>query len=141
MATASEQLMAQNVQNASFRTQQLEETLAILRDPTYQPVRLEGVEAHPDANMIVYWSSEKQEVYIDGIELPAPPTGMQYQLWALDNGTPVDAGMIPLDAEAAPLQKMKSIASAQAFAVTLEPAGGSAQPTLEQLMVMGEVSA
>jgi anti-sigma-K factor RskA len=141
LATSSEQLMAGNVQNASLRMQQLEEALAILRDPAYQPVRLEGVEAHPDAKMTVYWSVEKQDVYIDAIGLPAPPAGMQYQLWALDDGNPVDAGMIPLGKEAATLQKMKPIKSAQAFAVTLEPVGGSANPTLEQLMVMGKVSA
>jgi anti-sigma-K factor RskA len=141
LASASEQLMAGNVQNASLRTQQLEEALAVLRDPSYQPVRLQGVEAHPDAKMTVYWSAEKQDVYIDAIGLPAPPAGMQYQLWALDDGNPVDAGMIPLGNDAVALQKMKSIKSAQAFAVTLEPAGGSANPTLEQLLVMGKVSA
>nr|WP_246597223.1 anti-sigma factor [Pontibacter aydingkolensis] len=140
--SASEQLMAQNVQNTSLRTQQLQEAISILRDPSYQPVTLEGVAAHPGANMIVYWNSQKQEVYIDEIKLPVAPAGMQYQLWALDDGNPVDAGMIPLEAEkTAGLLKMKPIKSAQAFAVTLEPAGGSVNPTLEQLMVMGKVKA
>ena len=35
--------------------------------------------------------------------------------------------------------KMKNIPKAQAFAITLEKAGGSAAPTLEQLFVMGNV--
>ncbi|WP_299761686.1 anti-sigma factor [uncultured Pontibacter sp.] len=139
-ARASEQLMAQNVQTTSLRSEQLQETLAILRNPDYQPVELEGVETHPDANMLVYWNPQNQEVYIDELTLPAPPTGMQYQLWALDNGNPVDAGMISLaGTTTAKLQKMKQISSAQAFAVTLEPMGGSVNPTLEQLMVMGKV--
>lgn len=140
-AMASEQLMAESINTASLRTQQLEQTLAILRDPAYKPVNLKGVEGHPDANMMVYWNPEKQRVYVSQVSLPAPPAGMQYQLWALHNGTPVDAGLIPLNSEGESLMKMKDIGSAQAFAVTLEPEGGSINPTLEQLMVMGEVSA
>jgi anti-sigma-K factor RskA len=36
------------------------------------------------------------------------------------------------------LQKMKSVENPQAFAVTLEPKGGSAVPTLNQMFVMGK---
>lgn len=139
VAAASEQLMAQRMETVSLRTQQMEEVLSVLRDPAYKPVRLQGVEGHPQANMMVYWNPEQQQVYIDGVELPAPPAGMQYQLWALDKGEPVDAGMISLQGDTIEMQKMKPIDAAQAFAVTLEPAGGSKNPTLEKLMVMGEV--
>lgn len=137
---ASEQLLAQNFQNTSLRLQQQEETLSILRDPAFQPVRLEGVEAHPEASMVVYWNPRQQQVYIDQVALPAPPTGKQYQLWALADGVPIDAGMIELADASAGLQQMKGIASAQAFAVTLEPTGGSKAPTLEDLTVMGKVA-
>jgi anti-sigma-K factor RskA len=34
---------------------------------------------------------------------------------------------------------MKDIGQAQAFAITLEPAGGSASPTLNQMYVMGNI--
>ena len=140
-AVASERLMAQNVETASYKTQQLESALSILRNPDYRPIKLSGVEASPDANMVVYWNADEQQVYVGNIQLPAPPAGMQYQLWALDNGKPIDAGMIALNGETTYLQKMKAIGSAQAFAVTLEPAGGSINPTLEKLTVIGEVKA
>ena len=141
LAVASEQLMAQNIETASFKTQQLESVISILRNPDYKPVKLTGVEANPDANMVVYWNANQQQVYVGNIQLPAPPAGMQYQLWALDNGKPIDAGMIALNGETTYLQKMKAIGSAQAFAVTLEPEGGSVNPTLEKLTVLGEVKA
>ncbi len=70
--------------------------------------------------------------------LPTPPTDKQYQLWALVDGKPVDAGMIT-DLE--DLQAMKEMPEAQAFAITLEPKGGSVNPTLEQLYVIGNVKA
>jgi anti-sigma-K factor RskA len=140
LAVASEQRLAQNLNTVSLKSAQQQEALAILRDADFKSVRLQGVEAHPEVNVLVYWNPKRQQVYVDRINLPAPPAGKQYQLWALDKGKPVDAGMIALNGQTDVLQQMKAIGSAQAFAITLEPAGGSENPTLEQLMVMGEVS-
>jgi anti-sigma-K factor RskA len=64
------------------------------------------------------------------------PAGKQYQLWAIVDGKPVDAGMIG-DCEG--LCKMKVIDHAEAFAVTLENAGGSPAPTLTAMFVLGKV--
>ncbi|WP_162054411.1 anti-sigma factor [Pontibacter pamirensis] len=136
---ASEQLLAQNIRNTSLQLQKQAETLSILRNPEFKPVRLQGVEAHPEASMLVYWNPSRQQVYVDAVTLPAPPAGKQYQLWALKDGEPVDAGLIQAPGGRMSLQQMKSVSSAQAFAVTLEPAGGSEVPTLEQLTVMGNV--
>ncbi|MHC2993273.1 hypothetical protein OB13_17425 [Pontibacter sp. HJ8] len=140
LAVASEQRLAQNLSTVSLQSEQQQEALTIIRDADFKSVRLQGVEAHPEANVLVYWNPQRRQVYVDRINLPAPPAGKQYQLWALDKGKPVDAGMIALNGQTDVLQQMKAIGSAQAFAVTLEPAGGSENPTLEQLMVMGEVS-
>ena len=38
---------------------------------------------------------------------------------------------------AATVKEMKSIGAADAFAVTLEPTGGSVNPTLTEMVVMG----
>ena len=138
-ALASEQTLAQNYQTASYQLSQQELILSMLRDGNYRPVRLQGVEAHPEANALVYWNPEEEKVYIDAVQLPAPPAGKQYQLWALLDGKPIDAGLISLENGQAAMQEMKGIKAAQAFAVTLEPTGGSVNPTLEQLYVMGEV--
>lgn len=139
-ALASEQQLAQNYQTAAYRLDQQEQILRVLRDVNYKPVRLQGVEAHPEASMLVFWNPEEEEVYIDAVQLPVPPAGRQYQLWALLDGKPIDAGLISLErGQEAGMQQMKRIRNAQAFAVTLEPAGGSVNPTLEQLYVMGEV--
>ncbi len=137
---ASEQRYARNFTQTSQRLRQQEQTIAVLRDADFAPVRLKGVEAHPDVRLTVYWNPQRAQVYVDQVQLPEPPAGKQYQLWALVDGKPLDAGMINTAADSAGLQQMKAIETAQAFAVTLEPEGGSASPTLEQLMVMGEVS-
>ncbi len=61
----------------------------------------------------------------------------QYQLWAIVDGKPVDAGVF--DSTTAGLLKMKALAGAAAFAVTIEPRGGKATPSLETLQVIGNV--
>ena len=63
----------------------------------------------------------------------------QYQLWAIIDGAPVDAGVFnPGESN---LLKMKNITSgAAAFAVTIEPKGGSENPSLETMQVVGEVA-
>ena len=138
-ALAYQETLAQNYQTTTYQLEQQEQILRVLRDDDFRTVRLQGVEAHPEANVLVYWNPEQQEVYVDAVQLPVPPAGKQYQLWALQNGNPIDAGMINLGSGQMSLQQMKEISAAQAFAVTLEPAGGSVNPTLEQLYVMGEV--
>ncbi|GHA79139.1 anti-sigma factor [Pontibacter akesuensis] len=137
-AEAQEQLLAQNFNTVSQRVAQQERLVRLLRDENYRPVKLQGVEAHPEANAIVYWNPSQQNVFIDQGQLPAPPAGRQYQLWALLDGKPIDAGMLQQDAQAN-LQQMKQVGAAQAFAITLEPEGGSVNPTMEQLYVLGEV--
>ena len=70
--------------------------------------------------------------------MPQPQAGQQYQLWAIVDGKPVDAGMVEIDPGKA-LHRMKNIPKAEAFAITLEKAGGSPTPTLTAMFVMGKV--
>lgn len=85
----------------------------------------------------VSWNSKSKELLLVGNKLPQPLTGKQYQLWAIADGKPVDAGM--LDPKCTGSCQMKSIANAQAFAITLEDAGGKPQPTMTALFVIGKV--
>lgn len=69
--------------------------------------------------------------------LPIAPAGKQYQLWAIVDGKPVNAGLL---SNCEPYCKFSSIAHAQAYAVTLEQEGGSNNPTLDQMYVFGKVN-
>lgn len=110
--------------------------LAILQDPANVTLTLKGVPNHPEALANLCWNRSTGQVYVVSAKLPEPPSGKQYQLWALIGGTPVDAGVFDMDKG---LQTMKAFPTADAFAVTLEPAGGSTAPTLEQMYVMAGV--
>jgi hypothetical protein len=89
----------------------------------------------------LYWSKDKGEAYITADALPPPPKGMQYQLWALQGGKPVDMGVLPIGLSNTPvMQKVgRPITRSDAFAISLEKEGGSPTPTMENIYVLGKV--
>lgn len=112
----------------------------ILRSDEFRAVALAGTKDAPSARAKVLFNPATHKVYVDVKSMPALPAGKQYQLWALDNGKPVDAGLLAANTAAGTeLQQMKDVSNAQAFAVTVEPVGGSANPTMP-IQAMGAVS-
>ncbi|MFD2970132.1 anti-sigma factor [Sphingobacterium bambusae] len=110
----------------------------MLQRPSVKTVALAGVEKFPELKAVVFWDTKNASVYLTADKLPAAPTGKQYQLWAIVDGQPVDAGLLPL-ASADNLYKMNNIPNAQAFAITLEDEGGKPAPTLSDLYVIGNI--
>ncbi len=131
--------LANNTTVAEKKLGDMRQQNAVLRDAEFRFVALAGTPAAPAAHARVLFNAVSRRVYVDVQRLPAPPTGRQYQLWALNHGKPIDAGVLTVAAAAGErLERMKDIASAQAFAVTLEPAGGSATPTMP-IQAMGTI--
>lgn len=132
-------------QNANFKLDSNKHVIeektnyfTFITDTSTARVTLKGLSISPSSIAIVYWNKQTKEVFIDIKSLPEPPEGMQYQLWALDNGTPVDAGVFNM-VPSGEMQKLLPVQQAQAFAVTLEKMGGSPQPTLEMIHVLGNI--
>jgi len=134
-------LASQNQQiskTVSFKDEQL----GIFRDTTVKVIRLKPtVHAPASANMTIAWSAAKKKVMIDMVALNMPENDKnhQYQLWALVNNKPVNLGVFDKTVgDTTDMKEMKSIGAADAFAVTLEPRGGSVNPTMSELMVLGK---
>ncbi len=147
--TANQQYEDLVAQNSSLATElnqvkssleQNEGQLAIATDAASQRIVLSAIEAGSDLKVLVYWNTASNDVYLDAGELPTPGSLQDYQLWAIVDGKPVDMGVISLEGTGG-LLKMKPVANAVAFAITLEPKGGRAQPTLEKMVVAGNVNA
>lgn len=85
----------------------------------------------------LFLNSRNNQLLLAPHSLPAAPPDKQYQLWAIVHGKPVNAGML-INGES--ICKFAAITGAEAYAVTLEPAGGSASPTLEQMYIYGKVN-
>ena len=103
------------------------------------PVVLKGTNHAPEALAKIYWMKNSGEVYVDATYLPQAPEGKQYQLWAIVNGQPVDAGMINTPKAIYKIQKMKSFGKVEVFAITLEKSGGSPTPTMDEMVVKAKI--
>lgn len=102
-------------------------SLAVLRDTNMAVVRMKGLPDYPQGMATVYWDKQTKDVYLMVNNLPKPSAGKQYQLWAIVDGKPVDAGMLNWN-DSSILASMKNIPQAQAFAITLEDEGGHPAP-------------
>ena len=116
--------------------------LAVVRDQNNTVVALGGQAVSPESNAKVYWNQGTKTVYVDAAGLPEPPEGYVYQVWALklDPLTPTSIGLLDnFKTNDSRLFAVNNASEAEAFGITLEPAGGSVSPTLEQLYTLGKV--
>ncbi|UXX79465.1 anti-sigma factor [Reichenbachiella carrageenanivorans] len=131
---AQNQEVADNYQFVNKRLQGLESDLDILSSPDYARIAMNGTENSPQSLATVYWNSHTAEVYLKIQNLKSLSEQQQYQLWAIVDGVPVDMGVFDTSTD---LLQMKSVSAAAAFAVTIEPKGGSENPSLETMQVVG----
>lgn len=135
---AQNEKIAQDYNQVNERLNKLENDLEVKDNPQFTRVVLEGTENAPGAMAYVYWNRSSNEVYLSIKNMKTLARENQYQLWAIIDGKPVDAGVF--DVNTAGLLKMKRIGrGATTFAVTIEPLGGKYSPSLQTLQVIGTV--
>ena len=150
------QELSTNIQSVSIKNNVLEQQIAdantnlekaaalieILRDKDITPYNLAGQAIAPEAYAKVYLKEGETTLFIDAKGLPEPPPGKVYQVWSLKLNplTPTSIGLL-LDFanDDNKVFELSDMYEAEAFGITLEPEGGSASPTLEQLYALGTV--
>jgi anti-sigma-K factor RskA len=113
----------------------MDESMRIVSDPTMKQVSMPSVKSDNNYTATVFWDTKTKDVYLLNNNLPQAPQGKQYQLWAIVDGKPVDAGMMDV---CAGVCHMKNIPAAQAFAITLEKRGGNPTPQGD-MYVLGKI--
>lgn len=114
------------------------EDIAFIQDAGTKAVVLKGVETKsPSSEVVVHHNLGQKKVFFDVKSLPTPPTGKQYQIWALRGEEKISMGAFDLPKEAGQLVAATFVENPDAFAITLEKQGGSPVPTLEELYVVG----
>ncbi len=116
-----------------------QQQLAVLTDIDTRNVILTGSENAPDSRAVVFYNPTSGEALFSAANLPAPPAGKQYQLWAIDAQGPQDLGVLSATLSNDQLLAVRYLPDVAAFAVTLEDEGGKPSPDLSQLQVIGEV--
>jgi anti-sigma-K factor RskA len=134
------EIQIEDTKNTLNETKQL---VDILRSNSVKKIPLTGQTAYPEAYANVYWDKSDDKLYLDLQGLPEPPKGKVYQVWSLTLNplTPTSLGTV--DDFVSNNSKFFTFTNAnesEAFGITLEPAGGSASPTLEQLYTLGTVA-
>ena len=125
-----------------LRTQQTQaaQTLAILKQPGTRVIRLNPTDSTTSNLATIYWNASTGQVNLEIDSLVRPPETQQYQLWAIVDGKPVDAGVFDMGDNSRVVQQAKKFLKADAFAITLERRGGSPTPTLSTMVVVGNVT-
>jgi anti-sigma-K factor RskA len=135
---AQNQRIAQDYNNVNLRLDKMEMELKVTNNPDFTRVLMKGTPNAPQSLASVYWNAQTKEVYLSIQNMKELSKENQYQLWAIIDGKPVDCGVF--DATLAGLLKMKeAFSSPTTFAVTIEPRGGKASPTLETMQVAGNL--
>lgn len=125
------------------QNKEIEKNLTIVRDIKNTGVTLGGQAVSPTSFAKVYWNKDTKTTYIDAAGLPKPPKGMVYQVWALKLSpvlTPTSIGLLSdFEGNSQKIFAVERTNEAEAFGITLEPAGGSLTPTMTQLYTLGKV--
>ncbi len=141
-AVSSKTELEESIAKTSEDLNQAKDLVAMLRDKNVQSYTLGGQAVSPESYAKVYWNKETQQVFVDAAGLPPAPEGKVYQVWSLklDPLTPTSLGLLDeLADDGTGIINLPNSNESQAFGITLEPAGGSETPTLEQLYVLGTV--
>lgn len=122
-----------------MRVSQLSGGLDEIYSPSVKKVTLKSVKENNNTQLALLWNTETGEVKLNPSALPALPSDKQYQLWVLKGGEPKDMGVLSKTDDGI-LIASNATKDGDAFAITIEPLGGNASPSLDQLVVMGEIS-
>ncbi|MCK0191195.1 anti-sigma factor [Arenibacter sp. F20364] len=140
VVTTENKVMEQQIADSQNSLEKTEDLLKTIRDKNITVVALGGQTASPTSYAKAYWNKQEKKVFIDAQGLPDPPDGFVYQVWSLklDPLTPTSMGLLEDFVEDD--NKVFALANpneSEAFGITLEPAGGSDSPNLEQLYTLG----
>lgn len=136
---SSNSVLADNNLHLTKQISAVTDDLTVVSSPNNVKVELAGLPLSPTAKALIFWDKERKATYINTSELPPLAQEKQYQLWAIVDGKPVDLGTLPTGNEHTALVKVKDVSAPQAFAITIEPKGGSVNPTMDQMIVLGKL--
>lgn len=115
------------------------ELLAILESRDVDLILMDGLDVNPTGFGKVVWDKDNGQALLQVANMPIVPTAKEYQLWFVINNQPISAGVFAVNDPAKDnffkIQDLNQSATQGAFAITLEPQGGSPQPTGDMYML------
>jgi anti-sigma-K factor RskA len=119
------------VQDAQGQVQDARDRQQIRQSPT---IELEGSWADQGANAEVAFINENQVILV-ARNMPSVPEDRTCQIWVISEDVPKPSGLFQPDGNMTATPITNSITKADVIAVTVEPAGGSEQPTSDPVLL------
>ena len=110
----------------------------VLKDANTRHVNLQGLNIAPQAHGIVYWNKDQGKAYLSICNLPTSPEGYQYQVWADINGHHQNVGVLDINSTDV-LHDLSFTKNCNGFCVTLEKEGAKTSPSIDKMLVKGEM--
>ena len=118
--------------------EEIEKLVGVLAAPDTVTVKLAGIGDAGNANGVVKFNA-KAGVVLYAADLPKLPPDKSYQMWLVpESGAPISAGLLGPGGRAWGRMWTGDVPAntqAKAFAVTIEPVGGMAQPTGPKILL------
>jgi hypothetical protein len=137
---AENEVLSDELGTLRFEMSNLYNQLALVMKPGSKLITLKGDdEKAPDALVSLVLNKDAKELFIVSSNLPVPPMGQQYQVWALNKGKFSSAGVFEVSPEGFEMQKLSSVEEVDSFMITLESAGGSKEPSVDAIYLRGKI--
>ena len=143
ISETQQSLLETQIANSKNSLEEANTLITVLRDDNITKVPLNGQGNFASSYAKVYWDKNSDRIFLDAQGLPEPPEGKVYQVWSLTLSplTPTSLGTIDrFSDDANKIFEIENANESEAFGITLEPAGGSTTPTMDQLYTLGVVS-
>lgn len=142
ISKTQQELLEIQIEKSKNNLHEANTLISVLRDDDITKIPLAGQGNFSSTYAKVYWDKNNQRIYLDAQGLPEPPEGKVYQVWSLTLSplTPTSLGTIDnFTEDENKIFDIQNANNSEAFGITLEPAGGSETPTMEQLYTLGAV--
>jgi anti-sigma-K factor RskA len=122
------------VEDAQSQVQNLQGQVADAQAQQTRTIELKGSWAEQGATAEVA-SMQKNEIILVARNMPSVPEGRTCQIWVISDDVPKPSGLFQPDGNGTATPITNSITKADVIAVTVEPAGGSEQPTSDPVLL------
>lgn len=141
LAESEKRRLIAQVEKQSQSEEDIQRIQATISSPELKLIELGGQEVAPQSSARVLWDVNNRRWAVV-VNLPPPPQGKVYQLWFVTKDAKISAGLLKTDGSGQGITLVtvpSDINQFDATAITLEPEGGSAQPT-SQIYALGKSS-
>lgn len=118
-----------------------DEVATLLKNPHAKVITLAGTEQAKQAGALFLFDAAGKKAWFYAFGLPELPAGTVYQAWTIDD-KPASIGLFTLDGGRKGrllIKGARNLTKVKQIAITLEPAGGRAQPT-GAMYLLGQAS-